>query len=401
MEIINVKTIHKEEVMNPERYTSAKRMTREVLEKAFQNALVKIDQLWEDVHGNFPTHNSVNSVYGEDDNPPVGGGGWNQGFWTGILWLAYEVTGDKQYRDRALSHIPSFSERIDKKLGVNHHDMGFLYVPSCVAAYKLVGDQCAKEAAIKAADHLLTRYINEGGYIQAWGSVGAQRRIIIDCMNNIPLLYWAAQETGNRNYYEKAYNHAKVTIENIIREDGSTYHTYYFHEDGTPDRGVTSQGASDDSCWSRGQAWIISGLPITYKYVKDDSMIQIFEKVANYYINRLPKDFVPYWDITFNDNSNEVKDSSSASIAVCGFLEMLPYIKDKKMKEVYEGVVDKIMYSLYENYSTKDTPESNGLLLHAVYSKPGNSGVDECNIWGCYYYMEALARMMKGTKAYW
>ena len=80
---------------------------------------------------------------------------------------------------------------------------------------------------------------------------------------------------------------------------------------------------------------------------------------------------------------------------------MIPNLKDEKQKEIYAGAVDKIMYSLYENYSTKDTPESDGLLLHAVYSKPGNFGVDECNIWGCYYYMEALSRLIKGVKGYW
>lgn len=401
MEGLRDRMIHKESVEHPERYLTEKKMTKDVLEKALDAALLKIDQLWEEMQGGFPTHNSVNNVYGRDGNPPEGGGGWNQGFWTGMLWLAYEATGEEKYRERALSHIPGFYERIDKKLGVNHHDMGFLYVPSCVAAYKLTGDQLAKEAAIKAADHLLTRYIPEGGYIQAWGNVGAQKRLIIDCMNNIPLLYWAAEETGDRSYYEKAVNHATATLNNIIRKDGSTYHTFYFHDDGTPDRGVTAQGASDDSCWARGQAWIISGLPLTYKYVKGERMPELFEQVANYYINRLPEDFVPYWDLIFGDGDHEEKDSSSASIAVCGFLEMLPHIKDEKLRAVYEGVVDKMMYSLYENYSTKDTPESNGLLLHAVYSRPGNGGVDECNIWGCYYYMEALVRILKGTKAYW
>ena len=396
-----MRNINKESIINPERYLSEKKMTKGMLEKALKDALIKIDKLWDDVHGNFATHTSEDGIYGEEGNPPEGGGGWNQGFWTGIQWLAYEATGDQKYCDRALSHIPSFYERIDKKLGVNHHDMGFLYVPSCVAAYKLKGNELAKEAAIKAADHLLTRYIEPGGYIQAWGNVGEQKRLIIDCMNNIPLLYWAAEVTGNQDYYDKALHHAKVTLQNIIREDGSTFHTFYFHDDGTPDKGVTAQGASDGSCWARGQAWMVSGLPQTYKYVKEDSMVDLFEKVANHYINRLPKDFVPYWDMTFNDGDDEERDSSAASIAVCGFLEMIPYIKDEQLKAVYEGVVDKIMYSLYENYSTKDTPESNGLLLHAVYSRPGNYGVDECNIWGCYYYMEALVRMLNGTKAYW
>ena len=364
-----------------------------------KDAIVKIDKLWDDVHGNFASHASEGGKYTEEDN--LSSAGWNTGFWTGMLWLAYEATGDEKYKERALAHIPSFYQRIDEKLGVNHHDMGFLYVPSCVAAYKLTGNELAKQAAIKAADHLLTRYIENGGYIQAWGNVGAQPRLIIDCMNNIPLLYWAAEETGDKNYYDKAYNHACVTINNIVRSDASTHHTFFFNEDGTPDKGVTAQGASNDSCWARGQAWIISGLPLSYRYTKNDDMPELFEKVTNYYLNRLPSDFVPYWDLDYQDGSGEFRDSSSAAIAVCGILEMLPHIKDEELRRIYEGAVDKIMYSLYENYSTKDTPDSNGLLLHAVYSIPHNIGVDECNIWGCYYYMEALLRMYKGSKAYW
>ncbi len=394
-----MKEINKESIRNPERFTAHTKMTREVLEAALAVALKKIDKLWEDVHGNFPGHASVNNVYGETVN--YGTGGWNTGFWTGMLWLAYEATGDEKYKERALSHIPSFYQRIDEKVGVNHHDMGFLYVPSCVAAYKLVGDEQAKQAALKAADHLLTRYIEKGGYIQAWGNVGEQPRLIIDCMNNIPLLYWAAEVTGDRTYYDKAYHHAMATIHNIVRSDASTYHTFYFNPDGTPDRGTTAQGAHDNSCWARGQAWIISGLPLSYKYTQNEDMPELFEKVANYFINRLPEDLVPYWDLDFADGDGEPKDSSSASIAVCGLLEMLPHIRDEETRRLYAGAADKIMYSLYENYSTKDTPESNGLLLHAVYGKPQNNGVDECNIWGCYYYMEALVRLLKGTKAYW
>lgn len=397
--IEKINKINKEEIQTPQRYTGPVQMTEEVLEKALSHALKKIDKLWEDVHGNFASHASINNIYKEEQN--YGSTGWNTGFWTGMLWLAYEATGDIKYRERALSHIPSFYKRIDDKVGVNHHDMGFLYVPSCVAAYKLTQNTEAKNAAIKAADHLLTRYIENGGYIQAWGNVGEQPRFIIDCMNNIPLLYWAHEETGILDYYTKAYSHAISTINNIVRNDASTHHTFYFNEDGTPDRGETAQGASDDSCWARGQAWIISGLPHSYKYTKEDAMVELFEKVANYYINRLPSDYVPYWDLSFDDTSGEEKDSSSAAIAVCGFLEMIPYIKDETAREIYKGVVDKIMYSLYTNYSTKEIPESNGLLLHAVYSKPSGNGVDECNIWGCYYYMEALVRMLKSTKAYW
>ena len=60
------------------------------------------------------------------------------------------------------------------------------------------------------------------------------------------------------------------------------------------------------------------------------------------------------------------------------------------------------METLQKNYFTTDIPNSNGILKHAVYSMPHNNGVDECNIWGDYYYMEALMRIMNPEwKSYW
>ncbi|MBQ2613825.1 MAG: glycoside hydrolase family 88 protein [Clostridia bacterium] len=386
-------------VENPERFLREKKMTKEVLEAAFQDACKKVEQLYEDMKDGlaFPSHASKDNVYERDNNDD----GWSQGFWLGLLWLCYEATGEEKYREMAEPYLESFYSRIKEKRGVAHHDMGFVFMPSCVAAYKLTGNEEAKEAAVLAAEHLMTRYHEKGGYIQAWGAVGEQLRLIVDCMNNIPLLYWASEVTGDSKYYDAALSHAKATMANIVREDASTYHTFYFNEDGSPSHGSTAQGASDDSCWSRGQSWIVSGIPLTYKYVKDDSVFPLFEKVTNYFLNHLPEDYVPFWDFNFTDGSGEKRDSSSAAIAACGILEMLPHMKDEKLKAIYEGAVDEMMYSLYENYSTKDVPESNGLLLHAVYSIPHGIGVDECNIWGCYYYMEALVRMLKGTKAYW
>ncbi len=391
----NVKYV---KVKNPERYKTKVRMDNKKLRQALDAALKKIDRLIIDMDGDFPDHSSENNIY----KPVKNTEGWNTGFWCGMLWLAYEATENEKYRNAAEKLLDSFYKRIDEKLGIETHDLGFIYVPSCVAAYKLTGNETAKEAALTAADCLLERYNEKGKYIQAWGRTGENLRLIVDCMNNIPLLFWASEVTNNKKYYDIACKHAYTTIKYAVREDASSYHTYLFKEDGSPVRGCTEQGASDDSCWARGQAWLVSGLPILYKYTRDKGVVKLFQSVANYYLNHLPDDFVPYWDLGFNkyDNCNEEKDSSAAAIVVCGLLEMLPFVTDED-RVVCEGAVDNILLSLFENYSTKDMDESNGLLLHAVYSKPGNCGVDECNIWGCYYYMEALVRMIKGTKAYW
>ena len=377
-------------------------LPKEKLEYALNEALKKIDMMIPTFTDMFPEHASVNNVY-----PPVpNNAGWNTGFWTGMLWHAYEMTGNEKYKEVALHHIPSFYERIDKKLGVDHHDMGFLYTPSCVAAYKLTGDEMAKAAAIKAADQLISRYHDKGKFIQAWGKTGDPNayRLIVDCLLNIPLLYWTTEVTGDPKYREIALNHFNTTIEVCCRADASTYHTYYFdYETGAPKKGVTAQGASDDSAWARGQTWGTYGPMLTYIYEKNDKALQVFKATASYYLNHLPEDYIAFWDLSFTDGDDEPRDSSSNAIWLCGVLEGIKYMDENDpLRKLFVNAAKRIMNSLIDNYLTKDIPEANGLLLHATYGKPQKNGVDEMNIWGDYFYMEALHRMLDPEwKLYW
>ena len=388
-------------INDPEKYSSFD-LPREKLEEALEEALKKIDYALPTFMNKFPAHNSENNVYPAVNNDS----GWNVGFWTGILWHAYELTGEDLYKYVAEGQIPSYYYRIENKIGVNHHDMGFVFTPSCVAAYKLTGNEDAKEAALMAADHLITRYHETGEFIQAWGNVGADNnyRLIVDCLMNIPLLYWATEVTGDAKYRDIAYKHFKTTISVCYREDGSTYHTYYFDKNtGEPLKGVTAQGASDDSTWARGQAWGMYGPLLTYIYEEDPAALETFKATANYFLNYLPSDYVAYWDLSFNDGAYEPKDSSSAAIALCALLEGVKHMDESDpYREIYINAAKRIMNSLIDNYTTKDVPEANGLLLHGTYSKPAGNGVDEMTIWGDYFYLEALHRMLDPEwELYW
>ena len=154
------------EILDKEKYSDFD-LPKERLEYALAEALKKIDYCIECVGDKFPHEFSVNNVYQTVENVA----GWGNGFWSGILWHAYELTGDEKYRDVVRSQIPSWTKRIVEKIGVNHHDMGFLYSLSCVAAYKLDGNEEAKAAAVMAAEHLCSRYQEKGQFIQAWGNV--------------------------------------------------------------------------------------------------------------------------------------------------------------------------------------------------------------------------------------
>jgi hypothetical protein len=112
---------------------------REKLEGALADAIAKIDYALPTFTDKFPNECSKNNVYTAIDNND-GRSTWTTGFWTGILWHAYELTGDNKYKSVANGHVPTFYDRIFYKNGVNHHDMGFLFTPSCVASYKLDGN---------------------------------------------------------------------------------------------------------------------------------------------------------------------------------------------------------------------------------------------------------------------
>ena len=115
----------------------------------------------------FPSSNSFGGFYEAGENVE-----WTTGFWTGVIWLAYEHTGDEAFRRAAEIQVDSFLHRIQNKIDVNHHDMGFLFSLSCVAAYKLTGSEKARQAALLAADHLAGRYREKGQFSPGVGQCG-------------------------------------------------------------------------------------------------------------------------------------------------------------------------------------------------------------------------------------
>ncbi len=395
-----IKKIHVEPINRKAEYEAAGFLTREEVTAAMDRVADQVRCNMEYFGTRFPSSATRNQTYGVIDNIE-----WTDGFWTGLLWLCYEYTGDDAFKNLALKNVDSFLNRVEKRIELDHHDLGFLYSLSCVAGYKLTGSAEGRKAGLLAADKLMERFQEKGGFIQAWGELGARDnyRLIIDCLLNIPLLHWAFLETGKPVYRNAAMRHYEAACNNVIRDDASAYHTFYFDPGtGEPLKGVTRQGYSDDSAWARGQAWGIYGIPLNYRYVKDDSAFNLFKGMTNYFLNRLPEDEVCYWDLIFTDGSNQSRDSSAAAIGVCGIHEMLKYLPEVESdKNTYRHAMHCILRSLMERYTAPEIKPGNPVLLHGVYSWHSGKGVDEGNIWGDYYYMEALMRFYKDWNLYW
>ena len=394
-----MKEIRDEGILKPQKYKNRPRIDRAFCDTAVDFVLTRIDANLEPFREQFPAPASLGGIY-----LALGNTEWTSSFWTGMLWLAYELTGSEKYRRAAENQMPGYQRRLTGKINTATHDLGFLYTLSCVTAYKLTGNNDARTSAMEAAELLIGRYFEKAGIIQAWGDLSdtAQRgRMIIDCLMNLPLLYWVAQAGGGKEYYEIAYSHALQAARHIVREESSTFHTFYMDvETGAPRFGKTAQGYSDNSCWSRGQAWGIYGFILSYGYTRDGIFLELARKLADYFLNRLPEDYICYWDLVFTSGDEE-RDSSAAAIAACGLLELAKHLPLTDVyRTIYENAAMHMLYNLALKYTTAGM-KSNGVLGHAVYSKPNHEGVDECVIWGDYFYLEALTRLLKDWRLYW
>lgn len=331
--------------------------------------------------------------------------GWTTSFLPGMFWLAFELTGDSKYRQAGERHIASFARRVEDDVDLDTHDLGFLYSLSCVAPWSLFHQPVAERAAVAAADHLMHRFLEPAGIIQAWGDLTDPRqrgRGIIDSLMNMPLLYWAASVTGQPRYAVAAYRHTIQLRDHILRPDGTTFHTFYWDPvTGEPLRGSTEQGHADDSCWARGQAWGIYGFSLGFRHTADPSLLRAARRCADHFIELLPADHVAYWDLVFGEDSGEPRDSSAAAIAVCGLQEMAGHLPGGE-GNTYREAADAILDALSRDYVPGPQKGADTLLLHSVYDLPRGVGVDEGCLWGDYFYLEALTRREIPTwKPYW
>jgi unsaturated chondroitin disaccharide hydrolase len=347
---------------------------------------------------------------------------WTPSFWTGLCWLAAELTGEERYREVAQSHLEHFRARIEgtvdafdvredpQQYGLMTHDLGFLYSLSAVAQYRLTGAPEARQLGLRAAERLADRYLPSVGIIQAWGdhtdpSDPHYGETIVDCMMNLPLLFWAAEETGYDRYRDIATRHATQTARHIVRDEGSTHHTFTFD----PDRGVavgheagTGAQHGPDTCWARGQAWAIYGFALAYRYTGEESFRDTSQDLAAYYLEHVEADMVPRWD--FGAPASHMGDTSAAAIAACGLFELceaLPMAAPERAR--YREAALETLATLGEEYTTADR-DSNAILTESFYVTVEGQEDDppsNATIWGDYFYLEGLTRATTDWESYW
>ncbi|PWI32693.1 glycosyl hydrolase [Vibrio albus] len=331
---------------------------------------------------------------------------WVSSFWTGELWLCYQMTADQQFKNSAKLRKSYFADMLLDPFWLDH-DLGFQYSLSCVADYKLTGDEESKMMAIRAADHLLHRFRKIGGYIVAWndthplGPEITQGKSIIDSLQNTALLFWASEVTGSPVYAEAAKRHSETLAKYIVRDDFSTFHSFNFDPvTQQPIKGETFQGYADDSCWARGQSWAVHGFAQTYLYTGDETFLTLAKKLAQHAVEQITDDGVPVWDYRLPKTEIQYKDSSAGAITAAGLLLIAQCIDDEEEAKPFRDWGLYLLQGLMDTCDLTNDEQAQGLLAHgASFVKVGLC--DNMLPYGDYYYLEALMRANGYQKFFW
>ena len=316
---------------------------------------------------------------------------WTCGFFPGVYWLYYQLTGDKTIEKEALKFTARLSDIPAIK---TTHDLGFMVFCSYGKQYEVEKDSVSAAAIVEASNSLISRFDPSIGLIRSWNFGKWNYPVIIDNMMNLEMLFWASEYTGNPQYRDIAIKHADKTMENHFREDNSSYHVVSYNNDGTVESKGTHQGYSDSSSWSRGQAWALYGYTLCYRFTKDNRYLEQSENIAALIIDNktTPEDHIPYWDYDAPNIPDEPRDASAAAVTASALLELQLYV-DKNLAKIYKDYAASIIRSLSSPEYLADKGDNGFFILkHSTGAASLGSEIDVPLVYADYYFLEALKR---------
>ncbi|KAF8626251.1 hypothetical protein AX15_004929 [Amanita polypyramis BW_CC] len=266
------------------------------------------------------------------------------------------------------------------------HDVGFLSFPFADELVVNPLNKTAQDVVNAFAHDLAARFNPIVGCTRSWDSPDPIfEQVIIDNMMNLEVLFQSAALTGNNTLRDIAITHADTTMINHIRPDGSTWHVVEYNTfTGAVIRKRTAQGYSDNSTWSRGQAWAIYGFANMYRNTHDTIYLETARRVAQYFLDNIPADGIVPWD--FNAPlipAPRPADSSAATIAVNGLLMMAQL--DAIESEFW---IDAAIQILNNMTSLAWRPSWQSILANGTVNMPANNSMTGI-VYGDYYFIRA------------
>ncbi|MGB8476380.1 MAG: DUF4861 family protein [Candidatus Acidiferrum sp.] len=337
---------------------------------------------------------------------------WTGSFWIGELWQLYAETHDEKYRKWA----ELWGSKLIGQESQENHDTGFLNYYSAAVGYDLTHDGALEASAMRGAARLEELFNPKTQLIAAWNVGGDDT--IVDTMMNLQLLWWASDKSGDEKWRDIARKHALRTAEWLVRPDGSVFQSVHYNpgtnQQDFQTRGSASpitelklemsavpgewifkhthQGYGPDTTWSRGLAWALYGFSVAYAETHDPVFLSTAQRIADYAIENLPSDYVPWYDFDDEGVHFRNRDSSAAAIIAGGLFRLSLITPDSALGARYREEGQRIVQSLIDRYLTPvgaSDPTPPGILRHGCSVRPDDAGL----IYGQYFLLEDLLWM--------
>ena len=320
-------------------------------------------------------------------------GMWSSGFWAGLLWQEAALSG----RPGDVATAASWTRRLRPHLAHKTHDIGFVFGSSAVLGWEIGKDAACRDLALEAADRLAAMFQPAAGVIP----IGSEAEVAaglddvtVDCMVNLPLLWWAWKVTGEERFVTVARSHADRTSEWHVKEDGRVIQSVHFDSlTGEKTREETHQGSGVDGCWSRGQAWAIYGFAAAYHATGETRYSEMADRTATYFFHRVGEHLVPFY--CFDDPAipDVPRDASAAAIACAGLWMLAQHVPDRVLQQRCRDRAEALLDALVTGCLTPEHEEDRrppGMLLHSCYSQRARWDTDHEIVWGDYFLLESL-----------
>ena len=324
-------------------------------------------------------------------------GWWTNGFWPASMWQMYRMTGAELYREEALRAENMLDEALRNFKNLSH-DTGFMWLIHSGVRYALEKNPESFDRTLFAAEMLAARF-NPNGFIRAWNGEGREGWAIVDCMMNLPLLYWASEETGDPRFRLIAMAHADTTLRRFVRPDGSCNHIVIFDpETGEYLENPGGQGYQSGSSWSRGQSWALYGFVLSFLHTGEPRYLEASKRVADYFISEITEDWIPRCDFR-QPEEPALKDNAAGNIAACGLLELAGALPETEGKVYFEAAVRilRAQEASDANWAADD-PAVFTRCTSAWHDIPGRHMT---MTYGDYFFIEAIRKLQGDRLLFW
>ena len=343
--------------------------------------------------------------------------GWCCGFSAGMMWMMYGHTGDEKWAN----YGRDWNDSIRPRATASDNDTSFQVFSAFGYALRHASEALTEEevrdyeGVIHWANDTFTkqRYNAHVGGFRTWPATSfkayeGEFEINSDMVMNLEMPIHVAQATGDMDLIDKIARHAETTWQHTVFKDGDTQwepleseeyvprkHGSHWHVVGfNPETGSvidkrTEQGDKNESTWSRGQAWLIYGYTMLYRYTGYEVNLQRAEVVFDYYLAALKaqsKDHIPYSDFDAPADELNPLDTSAAAIVASAAIELYQFTGDEKYLDTAKNMLNDLTSPPYLATDTAyESILTGGSSRYDAHREVGA-------IFGDFYLIEAILR---------